>query len=76
MMTCADCGSEHFYEWKKIILRGQPWLVRKDDYRFYIKPTDSNPLLDREERSMLSFKHDDGPAEELAEFLYNLIIGV
>lgn len=73
LIRCADCGSDRVYHYKKVMLRGQPWLIRKDSCRFYIKPGEGNPLLDREEHCLLEFKHDDGPSSELADFLFSLV---
>lgn len=60
---------------KLVELRGQPWLVRLDSYRFYVRPAMDNPLVDREEMSCLEFKHNDGPASELAELLFRELPG-
>lgn len=58
---------------KRVTLRGQPWNVWDDGYRFWIEPADGNPLIDREPRSVLSYKHDDSPAAELAGLFFALL---
>lgn len=58
---------------KRVTLNGQPWLIRLDSYRFYCRPAEGNPLIDRGEYAMLEFKHNDGPASELAEEMFRVL---
>lgn len=65
--------AEELTEFEKLVqLNGQPWIVRHEpSYRFYIRPAEGNPVADREERSCLSYKHDDiDEAYALAELMF------
>lgn len=64
---CPFCGRGGE---KLVTLRGQPWLVSDDGYRFWLRPATGNPLVDREPRYALEYKHNDSPASELAELMF------
>lgn len=60
---------------KIVTLRGQPWLVRIDSCRFYVRPGEGNPLIDRNEQWCLEYKYNDGPASELADLMFASLPG-
>lgn len=51
----------------KITLKGQNWYIRNDGYRFWLRPAETNPQIDKEPISLMEYKHNDGPMYELAE---------
>lgn len=62
MKICVSCGGTNFVERKRILLRGQPWWIWDDGYRFHIQPAPGNPLEDREPCVVFEYKHFDCPS--------------
>lgn len=73
MKTCVKCGSHDIKDSKIVTLAGQPWEVYNDGYRFWLKPAEGNPLVDRSKIHCMEYKHNDGPAFELAELFFSLL---
>lgn len=80
---CKLCGAvDQTHDMKVVRLvnpydpdnKGQLWFVYQDGYRFYVKPASDNPAMARDPISCLEFKHDDGPASELAARLFKDLV--
>lgn len=70
MKLCGNCGSADIVEYKQVELRGQQWLIYDDGYRFWCKPAEGNPLVDRGAHVMMEYKHFDAPADDLAKLMF------